>query len=289
MAKPLLKEGRVLISLDGIREELFVRKGGLDQDHVAQLWIIYEAEKNGDRKGDSLPLIQVTTDWILVDGRHRLEAMRAAEMKEAVVEVVSTKGLDRCGVLLKAFEANLGGSLPPKTEDIRYTIKQMLANGWSEKRIEDSLPYPKSVAHRYVRDAYLERKKDSKIAAIHLLTKGYTLSASAKEVGITEAELKDALEGARKKNVVMASRKGNISSQFKVLNLALSRNLNKILEDYGTGQVTEQSVWEHLNHALRLAQGVARSIVDKKKRFEGEVEHRSSLSSSSKAVRELSQ
>jgi hypothetical protein len=283
MAKPVLKEGtKTTIPLDSIREELFVRKGGLDQDHVIQLMLIYDA-------GGKLPPIQVTPDWVLVDGRHRLEAMRAADMKEAEVEVMSTKGLDKNGLLLKAFEANLGGSLPPKTEDIKYTIKQLLLHGWSERKIEGELPYPKSVAHRYVRDAALERNRDQRIVAIQLLAKGHTLAMAAKESGVTEGELKAALDGARKKQVNMASRKGAIATQFRNLNMGLGKMFTQMMEDFGTGNLREETVWEHLNHALRLAEGTVRQIVDKKKRFETEIEQRNSLSTGSKAVHELAQ
>lgn len=250
------------IPISRIKEVFFVRES-LDEEWVIQLAQLYEG-------GVELPPIELTKKDELVDGRHRLEALKLLNRTE--VDCVLVEETDRLKLIALAFAANVGGAKPPTQDDIKFTIRVLLREGVTRRRVLELMPYPKEVTRRYVDDVQsAEAKLKMNRAMDAVVEGGMTVKAAAQEMNVDEAKLKEALKGKKKaaksgKNQI-AQIKANFTTQFKRLSTSNGKSISVWIQKYEDGVITHKEMQELLQHLSGLIERMRRAHLGRVKRF----------------------
>lgn len=141
------------VDLRNLKTDWFVRTG-LNEDHVLHLAELIEA-------GTELPPISITSDMLVVDGRHRIEAYKLNSLDKIKATLVEVR--DKTSLIAEAYRANIGGALPPTPADTEHTIKLLVGSGASMKKIATLLGLPPSITRRYVRLGEGERRSSEAV------------------------------------------------------------------------------------------------------------------------------
>lgn len=249
------------ININEIKESFFVRHR-LNQDHAIQLSMLYD-------NGTKLPRLLVTSENELIDGRHRLAALRSLDKKS--VEVEYAPDADRATHLVHALQANLGGALPPSNADIIYAITQMLENGMVGSAIikHFSNIWPPAVARRYYFDAQANLTKRRVNAAKDAVLEGKTVQEAATTHKIKIDTLKAAIGGNRKKRKTDTTEiKGTITSIFRSRGSSLGHIARALTQKFEDGEISWKTAVAILDHYDRCVKNTADSARDLRKRLE---------------------
>lgn len=241
-----------VVKLAELKTRYFVRKG-INQDHVLMLAELYEAafleSKDSVTASKAIQSIQVTEELEVVDGRHRKEAMELAQLTDVRVELLPP--MTTAELVVAAAKANYGGALPPTREDMIFTVEQLLTkHGMTAKMVEDSLTMlPKSVARKYINMA-TKRIHDLKMRlAITDITNGINLAAAAKVHGLKPEAIQMVLEGKRPRSKTGAAQLSSaLTSYHKGYAIQVGRVINRALEEYRDGEISEDAVQVSINH-----------------------------------------
>jgi hypothetical protein len=251
----------VTIPIKNLKVNLFVRQG-LDQNRVIFLGELLEG-------GTELPPIKITSDFILIDGRHRIEAYDLIGRTEIKAEIVSDVR-NETDLITMAYLANVGGALPPTKEDTEHTILLLLERNVAVKQIGERLGLPASVARKYInevrsRAARLKLQK----AAAGVTEGGLTVAKAAEQYEVEPEKLKEHLSGTRRKskNGVEEIQRC-ITGAYKSLSMRNSSLIRTLINKYEDGDVTEKQVREIFEHLDDVHKRAARVIMDWKNRFE---------------------
>ncbi|KKT24670.1 MAG: hypothetical protein UW07_C0010G0027 [Candidatus Nomurabacteria bacterium GW2011_GWF2_43_8] len=236
--------GRVeTVALKDLKLNLFVRQA-LNQDHALFLGELLE-------NGVNLPPIRITRKREVIDGRHRIEAYELNNRTEIEAEIVDIE--TESELIAEAYRANIGGSLPPTTQDTEHTIMLLLERGETMKRIGELLGLPAGMARKYINSvkSKISRQKLMKAAA-----------------AITDEKLKEVLSGHRRKQKQgVAEVQRGLTKTYKSLGSKNAALIRSLLEKYEDGDVTERQVRDIFAHIERLQKRSARAVSDWKKRF----------------------
>lgn len=238
----------------------FYVRTALDQDHVLKLAELYEA-------GASLPPIEVTESNEIIDGRHRKEAWELAKPGQPIEGIV-IEDKDPVTLLGRALTANEGGSLQPTRADIVHTVRQMLIEKASERRIYELLPYPRAITRKYLDAAKSKIKKGLLQQARQDVLDGLTVKEAATKHGVEIADLKKAISPSLGVNQNMLSNTvKDLRSRFYSLSRANQALVKRLVMSYVDGDVQEKVVNEVLEKIETLVQAQVRHINDWKSRF----------------------
>jgi len=249
----------IRVALKDLKMNLFVRQV-LNQDHALSLGELIEA-------GVKLPPIVITQQNEVVDGRHRVEAHELNGIGEIDATVINVDS--QADMIAKAYQANVGGSLPPTKEDLEHTVKILLELGESKKSIAERLNLPMSLSRKYVNSVQSRmthaRVMDAISAVLH---GGMTVAAASEKYGADPVKVKEGLGnhhtpiGIREMHRAITKTQKSLGSK----NTALLRDL---LEGFEDGEVKAKQVLEIIEHLEDLQRGQARNLADWKKRFNG--------------------
>lgn len=256
------------IAISDLETNLFVRKS-LNQDWAIDLALLLE-------NGVKLPPIKIAENsffpdvhkkWIVVDGRHRIEAYEINDQKDIDCEIVSIK--DEKELIALAYRANLGGSLPPRREDTEHTIRLLIERGESVKNLADILGLPAGVARKYLNEVRSKDKRAKELRAVSGVTEGgLSVPKSAEQHGVDEERLREILGGrGRKHKKGIEEMQRSLTLLYKSIGLKNAAFMRKLLEKYEDGDVTMRQVKEIFDHVENLQKRSARSLADWRKRF----------------------
>lgn len=247
------------VSLDAIQTTFFVRKK-LDEDRVVQLALLME-------NGADIPPVWLTKEKVLVDGRHRVEAARLAGWKTIKCEIKENDG-DKGDLIIEAFNANCGGSIPPTRADILFTIQQLLQQGWGVGRIVKHFPFPAAVTRRYVLDTQ-SKIRDARInqAVIQVRDRGFTLVEAARNCDVDEKAVREAMTKVSKKLAGAEQYKGNLTTRFRSVSRANAHLFQKLFDAYQEGEVSIDYVRDVMEHTQSLLAQSQRSYDGWRQRF----------------------
>lgn len=265
--RPPLPVGKeVSLPISGLVEKFYVRRI-LDDDTVINYALIYEADP------ERMPPIKVTPDWVVVDGRHRVAAALYAGLKEIKAIVIPTPE-DFGELIVTAFTCNVGGAKPPTKQDITLTVKSLLQLGWSSAKIAKSLPFPLSVARRYVSDTQTSIRRALINQALDAVNEqNLTLAQAAAKYGLEPQELKSRINSQRRTGPIeVEAVKGNMSTRYKGYTLQNTLAINRVFDDYLDGQLSEVKVRDILTHLGKLSKSHMESILGYRERFEAMVD-----------------
>lgn len=248
------------VNLDAIRETFYVRTR-LDLDHVQQLADLYKA-------GAKLPALKVTDSGVLVDGRHRLHALRLLGWKAASVEYVADKEVGE--LIGDALLSNVGGALPPTHTDITSSLGQMIESGLANSVIMKRLTvkWPHAVAKRYLDDAHSNLSKERVIRAMRAVTEeGKTVAEAALLHKVKLDALKLALGGKKRRKTTVAEFKGALEVIVRSRGQKIGALLRKAQAEYEEGQLTKKQLEELVDQAELSTKRAMASIQDWHKRL----------------------
>jgi len=247
-----------LVALTALRKDVFVRQRTNDE-RVLQLAELLES-------GVELDPITVTPDFMVIDGRHRIEAHDILNRKEIAVEIKTPNG--RVELIAMAYKANTGGSLPPTPADTEHTILMLLDLGETKKAIGELLGLPPSLAKKYV-NTVQSRDHRAKLqrAGAAVTDGGLTVAKAAEQFNVDLSELKGVLSGHRKKHSGVGEIKLKISSEHRSFGKRRGTIISSILDKYQDGDLTKAQVeefFQHMDDALKESQ---RTLEERKRRF----------------------
>jgi hypothetical protein len=259
MTKPKI----VTVKIADLKVDLYVRQQ-LNQDHALELAALLEA-------GVVLPPIKITSEFVVVDGRHRIEAYKVLGLAEIECEVVD--GLkDEVAIISMAYQANTGGSLPPTREDTEHTITELLARKVAKARIAEILALPPSLAKKYVQnvESKVTRSKIRKVLW-RVANERVTLEQASAEESVDPEKVKEAMPGGRpgrKRHSLAADFQRNLTHLGKSAARKYAAILKDLLDKVGDGDVTVNQACEIFAHVERLQKANARATADWKARFD---------------------
>jgi hypothetical protein len=252
------------VRISELKLDLFVRKE-LNQDHVLFLAELLE-------NGVELPPVKITKDRRLIDGRHRKEAYELNNRTHIEAIIDSTE--DEVRLISMAYQANLGGSLPPTSQDTEHTIALLLARGETMKRIGELLALPTPMARRFAKDVQSKMAQAKLTSAVDAITNGgLTVARAAEQYGVDIDQLKEKLSGQRKKHrqVGVAEIQRRLTQTHKSLSSKIAALIRSLLEKFEDGDVNERQVRDIFAHIEQLKKRSSRGITDWKKRFDAMV------------------
>lgn len=250
----------VIVKVAELDTNLFVRKS-LDQDRVL---VLAELVQNGTK----LPAILISQNKKVIDGRHRVECYDLCGVLEIEAEMVDVS--DEGELIAMAFKANMGGPMPPTTDDIEHTVLVMLEHKIAQKRIVEILGLPPEMTKKYIKDVQsrLVRQKIQQ-AADAVAYDGLTVIKAAEQFSVNPDRLKEILSGNRKKQKIEAFTEvtRNLTKKYRSLGSSNASALRRLFEKFQDGDVSKQQVDTIFDKIDKLQKQSARSVADWKKRF----------------------
>lgn len=258
----------ITLQVGDIKTNFFVRKH-LNEDHVVTLADLYD-------HGVSLPPLQVSDDQVggyqLIDGRHRLEALKLIDRKEVECVLVETQGF--ADAVSHALEANVGGSLPPTRDDIEHTMKLLIEGGVPRIKIYDLMPFPKGLIRRYLDVVQSELAKARMVRAVDAVaSKGYTVAQAAHEFDIDLDALKLRLSGKKKSAAKdnLKNIKSAIGSRMRGLSQTNIGVIRKLFQQYEDGDMSSAQVLDVFEQLMRSMRRATRVVEDWSARFNASI------------------
>lgn len=254
----------IKVKIEDLKKDLFVRTV-LNQDHALMLGELLEA-------GTVLTPISITADMVVIDGRHRIEAHELNGLKEIQAVVVSVE--NDVELISKAFQANMGGALPPTRADIEHTIIMLLDRNVAQKSIADLLKLPPSVAKKYIKDVISKNNRIKMANAVSAVTAGgLNVAEAAEKYGIKPEKLSEQLNGkAKVPQLGIAELKRALTSQNKSNSLRNANLIKSAMDKYEDGDISEIQMRVLFTHLEHLQGKANRSLADWKARFEAKLQ-----------------
>ncbi len=248
------------VAIKDLQINLFVRQA-LNEDRALQF---AEFIHNGGK----LPPIKITSERVVIDGRHRIEAYMLDYRTEIEAEVVDIG--DEIELIVQAYKANVGGSLPPTQADTEHTIMMLLERGEAKKRIAELLGLPAGMARRDVSEGQSKASRTKlQRAAAAITDGGLTVAKAAEQYDVDPDKLKEVLSGRRRKHKHgVAEVQRGLTKTYKSLGSKNAALMRSLFEKHEDGDVTERQVRDIFSHIEGLQKKSARSLSDWKKRFD---------------------
>ncbi len=250
------------VALKDLKISLFVRKQ-LNQEHALYLAELIE-------NGTQLPPIQITSDYVVIDGRHRIEAHGLNNQNEIMAEIVDNIVTDS-ELISMAYRANIGGPLPPSQHDTEYTVMLLLDRGENIKRIACMLGLPINLARKYINSVQSKVLRKKLIKAIRGITEdGITIDTAADKYGVNADSIKQMISGQNRKcnSDFFSDVMKGLNVTYKSVNLKKAALFKELMQKYDDSDVTDEQVEEVFARIEKLHNRSAHLVNEWKRRFE---------------------
>lgn len=220
----------------------------------------------------TVPPIVITTDNKLVDGRHRMAALKYLGETGCVCDIIECK--DNFELTIAAMKANVGGSKDLTMADVRQSIMRLLCEGYSQKKITAQLPFPKEMCRKYVKEGFTMLKQQKTTLAVReVQTKHATLAEAAHRYHLQQRVIQNAVARAERKEVEgelsnVGAVKGHITSRYGNLSKSMGGYFRRLVERYSAGDFTEAQMRDIMAHVLHQARGHLGAMNDWNDRFD---------------------
>jgi hypothetical protein len=247
---------RRTIRLDEITVKSYVRSAPSEERVLLFMDLLTSDES------DRVPPMTIRPNGELIDGRHRLMAYQRLQV-ETVEVAVDPSIRDDCDLTMAAIRANVGGSKELSFADIRKSIIDLLAKGFSQSRIRKGLPYPKDMARRFLADAQTQwRRARLSAAVISVKNKTMTTEVAAAAYKIEADDITCFIRRETKGDELqlsnMGSAKGAITVKYYGFSKRMTLFYKRLAQKYEEGVVTEAQLLEivaHSEHQARVHLG----------------------------------
>lgn len=251
----------IIVKIADLDMNLFVRKT-LNQNHALYLG---ELVQNGVK----LPPILINPQKKVIDGRHRVEAYELNDLLEIEAEVVNITS--DAELIAAAFKANVGGALPPNSQDIEHTIVVLLGLGEAQKHIVEMLGLPVEMTRGYIKNVQSRLMRQKLQQAADAVTEGgLTVPKAAEQFRVNPDRLKETLSGNRKKQKKEAMNEVQLhfTKRYRSLGSSNAASLRRLFDKFQDGDVSPQQVVAIFEKLDQLQKQSARSLADWRKRFD---------------------
>lgn len=199
------------------------------------------------REGHDLPPIELAERdgrKLLTDGRHRMEA----QLRLGKTQIEYTKapaGLSIVELIARAYRANSGGPLPPTEADSEHTVRILLQNKTSLRRIAELLGLPAGLTRRYVCDIQSkDQKKKLQLARDAIACDGLTVAQAAAKYEVEQGTLKRFIGGKKEGKKDSVEIKQGILTAQRAMTIKVSNLLKKAKALFEDGTVTAKDIHE---------------------------------------------
>lgn len=205
----------------------------------------------------TIPPIVVTSDNKLVDGRHRMAALKFLGEDGCVCDIVDCK--DNFDLTIAAMKANVGGSKELTVADIRQSIMRLLEEGNSQRKIIAQLPFPKECSRKWTKESFTMRKQQKTTLAVReVLAKQSTVAEAAHRYHLQVRVIQNAVTRSEKKEAEgelsnVGAVKGHLTSRYYHLSRSMGNYIKKLMERYSAGDFTESQIRDIMAHVLHQA------------------------------------
>lgn len=251
----------IIVKIADLDMNLFVRKT-LNQNHALYLG---ELVQNGVK----LPPILINPQKKVIDGRHRVEAYELNDLLEIEAEVVNITS--DAELIAAAFKANVGGALPPNSQDIEHTIVVLLGLGEAQKHIVEMLGLPVEMTRGCIKNVQSRLMRQKLQQAADAVTEGgLTVPKAAEQFRVNPDRLKETLSGNRKKQKKEAMNEVQLhfTKRYRSLGSSNAASLRRLFDKFQDGDVSPQQVVAIFEKLDQLQKQSARSLADWRKRFD---------------------
>jgi len=242
------QRGVIEVSMDDLDVSFWVR---LKPDPDRVLYLAELMDNGVEIDPIVVWLKQETNKYVVRDGRHRIEAARFLDRTSIKCKVVPAPKNSAEEISL-AYQANLGGALPPTKEDTEHTVRLLLAEGVAGRDIAKLLPLPPSLAKRYVDNVASKIGKARLRQAIEAVADGeMSAPAAAQKYNVNLDVLRKELGGRKKKGKAAAAQIiRNIGSQYRSLSQKNAAALKALFTRLEDGEVTTSVIEEVISHIV---------------------------------------
>src|SRR5262245_8066653 len=246
------QRGVIEVSMDDLDVSFWVR---LKPDPDRVLYLAELMDNGVEIDPIVVWLKQETNKYVVRDGRHRIEAARFLDRTSIKCKVVPAPKNSAEEISL-AYQANLGGALPPTKEDTEHTVRLLLSQGVAGRDIAKLLPLPPSLARRYVDNVASKQAKMKLRQAIEAVADGEMSAVQAAATYNVDIDtLRKELGGRKKKGKQAAVQiKHNLGKQYRSLsqkNASILKALFSGLDDGEVSIATIETVIAHMHEANR--------------------------------------
>lgn len=250
----------VEVELTKLKTSFYVRKK-LSDDHVLQLALLIES-------GVNLPPLTISYDNEIIDGRHRKAALEMLGRKTAECSIHGQRSPGEQVIL--ALSANVGGSLPPSSDDITHSMVLLLNQGWTQRRILENMPFPREVSKKYLKTAWgvvLSAKLSAAMKAI--AEEGLTVKVAAEKFGVPLEKLQEHMNPNRKKAKQQSAawRKTHISRAYQGFHRKIAHEIQKVVEGFEDRKISEQEVFDTFDDIFDLINKGTKRVEEHRNRF----------------------
>ncbi len=224
------------MATSSIKETFFVREE-LDQDRVKYFVQLYEV-------GATVPPLDIQKGTnVLLDGRHRLAALKFLNIADTLFRLIKIDGQKEA--ILYAFAANTKRSpKPPTNTDIDMVIRLLRKEGMSDKeiavRISGVTPLPVKVIQRHVAEINSNDQKTAVRSAARAVANGSTtVVEAAKDFGVRAESVTHILNKWIDDNpqTSLSGIKGDLSAKFKSFASGLGAQARKLVVLHDAGDI----------------------------------------------------
>ena len=254
MAKKIIS-----VKLADLQTNHFVRTR-INDEHAMNLASLIE-------NGVQLPPIKITTDNMVIDGRHRITGYELNDISEVQAEVIEVT--DELDLITQAYQANAGGSLPPTKSDTEHTIRMLLDRGMAQKNIPNAIGLPSKMVRRFISDIASKMARKKLMDAVAAVAEGgLTVAKAAEQYEVDVDQLKAEISGRRKKvKMGVKEMSARLTTTYRSLGTKNASLMRSIMEKFEDGDVTEKQVVSIFEDLERLQKNSAKAIADWRKRF----------------------
>lgn len=250
--------------IEDIRTTFFVRKT-LDQDHVLYLADLYEHKVKVD------PIV-INASRELIDGRHRLEAMKLLNYQSC--HALISDETDHATCIVDAIKANLKGPLPPKTVDMEHVIELLLSEKVPMTKIRELIPLPPSLIKKYL-DVVRKRVRRGAVAsAVEAIMDGSTVASAAERFSVDPDEVKSMLSGRRsRKGRSLQGLLSGIEKRMRSTSQAFAQSAKKVAAEYEDGVIGNREIDQFTKRLIDSSRRLNRTAISIKARLEALPKH----------------
>jgi hypothetical protein len=235
------------VPIDSIRLDVFVRRG-LSDPHVKMLQSLIE-------EGADLPPIEVTADThTIVDGRHRLQAHKF--LGRTAIRAVLVPEMPRAELLARALGENVGGALPPTTDDVYHTVYQMLEAGMGKRAIVERITFfPAPMVKKAIQWAESNRQKRFVKAALAAMAdENLTARQAADRFQLDIALIKAAMSGRIRTQKTVQTISANVERTFRSTSHKMRHEMQQAIELHDAGAVAAKEARAVIAQVIKNAQ-----------------------------------
>jgi hypothetical protein len=230
----------------------------INHEHELYLWSLIEG-------GVPLPPIKITKDYYIIDGRHRIEAYKDANIEIIEAEVINEDSTIE--IVKLALSSNIGGPLPPTKNDICRTMILLVEKKYSRKRIFDEFSkiLPKSLIRTSYHSAVWKINNNKKNDVFDLLAKGSTLPVISKALDIPKEKIHEWIKN--RKVSTNGTGRMEIRQMFTHFNKKLGKVFSNILQACEDGEKTKMETESIIQFLSKLISNQNRMYSDWNKRW----------------------